>query len=610
MSRILSKLTLATVGILVVCTWCVTSAQVVEITPPSEILTIRAGTKLMLDLDTPLNTATARIDDVVWFTARDDIKVANKVAMPRGTPVRGSIVTVKPAVVNGKNQRAEVRIRLVEVPLAESGSYAIAAEVLKIEGEKSSGGVNGQGTLNSATQGAMLGGLITRSAKGAGIGAAAGVAVSVLGGVLQSKGPTSDIDLPSGSIFETKLERALNIADAKRLAKAVPNAPAPKTPDAPEVAVGDAIAAISVSSATTDTTAGTAVPADSASNEVPALGPLPTGEAGPAAADATTDKVVKGPEAATVDKITPSVLSVDVNLVQVDAVVRDRAGKPMGNLRKEDFRVLEDGIERQIQFFSRDQLPLAVALVIDRSGSVAPLMNDVQNAAYQALKLLKNGDEVCLFSFSGSVELLEELTSDRQRVANRIGRIQAGGGTAIVDGIAEALRYLETSAPDRRRAIILISDNVEGNSATPVDRAVEFALENEAVVYSVKVGNGVGGIFGIPGIPGLPAPRLPLPGRGSDSVVKTITKETGGEIFDASGGASIAAALTTAVDRLKLRYTLSYAGSAKRDSKASYHRIQVQLVSRFGKSDTDYTIHHRSGYYDASPKAAPGGSAR
>ena len=606
MSRILSKLTLATVGILVVCTWCVMSAQVVEVTPPSELLTIRAGTKLMLDLDTPLNTATARIDDVVWFTARDDIKVANKVAMPRGTPVRGSIVAVRPAVVNGKNQRAEVRIRLEEVPLAEGGSYAISAEVLKIEGEKSSGGVNGQGTLNSATQGAMLGGLITRSAKGAGIGAAAGVAVSVLGGVLQSKGPTADVDLPSGSIFEAKLERALNIADAKRLAKAVPNAPAPKVPDAPDVAVGDANAPIAVSAGTVTTTgtvtSGTATPADSSSNEVPALDPLPTGEA---AAGAATEKAENRAETtADIAKITPTSLSIDVNLVQVDAVVRDRAGKPMGNLRKEDFRVLEDGIERQIQFFSRDQLPLAVALVVDRSGSVAPLMNDVQNAAYQALKLLKNGDEVCLFSFSGSVELLEELTSDRQRVANRIGRIQAGGGTAIVDGIAEALRYLEASAPDRRRAIILISDNVEGNSATPVNRAVEFALESEAVVYSVKVGNGAAGIFGIPNIPGLPAPRLPLPGRGSDSVVKTITKETGGEIFDASGGASIAAALTTAVDRLKLRYTLSYAGStAKADSKAGYHRIQVQLVSRFGKPDTDYTIHHRSGYYDASPKA-------
>jgi VWFA-related protein len=301
--------------------------------------------------------------------------------------------------------------------------------------------------------------------------------------------------------------------------------------------------------------------------------------------------------------VKPKVLSIDVNLVQVDAVVRDRAGKPMNNLRKEDFVVLEDGTERPIQFFSRDQLPLAVALVIDRSGSVAPLMHDVQNAAYQALQLLKAGDEVCLFSFSGSVELLEELTVDRQRVANRIGRIQAGGGTAIVDAVSEALRYLEATAPERRGAVILISDNLEGRSTATVDQAVAFALESEASIYSVKVGNGAGGsIFGLPRIPGLPTPRIPIPGMGTEDPVKKLTRETGGEIFDATGGASIATALTTAVDRLKLRYTLSYAGASRSSTKGGYHRIEVRLVSRFGKPDADYTIHHRSGYYDSSTK--------
>jgi Ca-activated chloride channel family protein len=315
--------------------------------------------------------------------------------------------------------------------------------------------------------------------------------------------------------------------------------------------------------------------------------------------DAESENGEAGGDTASVAAIRPTVLSVDVNLVQVDAVVRDRSGKPMGSLRQEDFRIFEDGVEKEIQFFSRDQQPLAVALVIDRSGSVAPLMNEVQSAAYQALKLLKAGDQVSLFSFAANVELLEELTADRQRVANHIGRIKAGGGTAIVDGISEALRYLDTSAPDRRRVIILISDNVEGRSRATAAQAVEFALETEASVYSVKVGNSAGGgLFGIPGVPG-----LPMPGLSAVDPVKGIIKETGGEIFDATGGTSISAALTSVVDRLKLRYTLSYAGTpVKPGEKSSFHRIQVQLGSRFGKPDTDYTIHARSGYYDPTPR--------
>jgi hypothetical protein len=107
----------------------------------------------------------------------------------------------------------------------------------------------------------------------------------------------------------------------------------------------------------------------------------------------------------------------------------------------------------------------------------------------------------------------------------------------------------------------------------------------------------------MPGIPGIPVPRLPIPGVGGGDPVPRLTKETGGEVFDATGGGSIPAALTAAVDRLKLRYTLGYpAGNSDRSAKGGYHRVQVQLVSRFGRPDVDYTVHARSGYYDSSTK--------
>ena len=602
MPRILAKLSLAASLLIVL---AVVSIPAQDNPSHEGMLSIRPGTRLMLDLDTPLNSATARVEDIVWFTSRDDLKVTGKVAVPRGTPVRGTVTAVKPAVVNGKNQRTEIRVRLVEIPLAEGGNFGIFAEVLTVYGEKPPGGINARDAMDGATNGAMLGGMITRGAKGAAVGAIAGAAIAVISGAMQSRGPTSDVDLPSGSIFEAKLERALHIPQPTTFAKAIPQPSAPIVTDSSPT--NEVVDAAPAPDAPTPETPSPDPPrsAEASSPEVPALDPL-NGSDTESTAAATNTGAAREAEAASasVTTIKPTVLSVDVNLVQVDAVVRDRAGKPMNNLRKEDFVVLEDGAERPIQFFSRDQLPLAVALVIDRSGSVAPLMNDVQNAAYQALKLLKPGDEVCLFSFSGSVELLEELTVDRQRVANRIGRIQAGGGTAIVDAISEALRYLEATAPDRRSAVILVSDNIEGRSAATVDYAISFALESEAAIYSVKVGNGLGGVFGIPRIPGLPVPRLPLPGMGSDDPVKTITRETGGEIFDATGGASIATALSTAVDRLKLRYTLSYAGGApKSGTKGGYHRIEVRLASRFGKPDTDYTIHHRSGYYDSSAKS-------
>lgn len=586
MSKSLWKLSFGLAAVLVMCAAAVVSGQNTP-APAGRATPVRitAGFKILLELDTPLNSATARVDDEVWFTVRNDVRVDGRIAMPRGTPLRGSVMAVTPAMINGKNQRAQIQIRLEALPLAEGGSHALAAEIFKIEGEKGTGG-GAATTVGQATQGAMLGGMISRSAKGAGIGAAVGVGVGVLAEKLRSKGPTADVDLPPGSIFEAKLERTLNISDPSRLAKAVPQPPAlpplntPPSPTVIDVATADSTPDSNDNSKETRQPAVPELdPIDITDTEVRV--PVGNAESAPAAAGAG------------------ATLKVDVNLVHVDAMVRDRSGKPMGSLRKEDFRIFEDGVEQQIQFFSRDQLPMAVALVIDRSGSVAPLMGQVQAAAYQALQLLKAGDQVCLFTFAGNVEQLEELTTNRQRVASRIGSIRAGGGTAIVDALSEALRYLNAAAPDKRRAVILISDNIEGNSSATVNYVVQLALETEASIYSVKVGNDAGGLLGLPGVPGIPMPRLP--GLGGDDPVRIIVKETGGEIFDATGGTSIGAALTTAVDRLKLRYTISYASSksgAARSAKGGYHRIEVQLHSRFGRPDANYTVHARSGYYD------------
>src|SRR5262245_20696816 len=179
-----SRLVLGVAAILILCAASASASTV----------TIKSGTKLMLDLSTPLNTATAHIDDEVWFTVRDDVRVDGVKALPRGTPVRGFVTAVRPAIVNGKSQRAEIHIRLEQIPLAEGGGFTIATSDLKVQGEKATGGTNtAQNAIGQATQGALLGGLITRSAKGAGIGAAAGVAIGVISGAVASKGSNSDV---------------------------------------------------------------------------------------------------------------------------------------------------------------------------------------------------------------------------------------------------------------------------------------------------------------------------------------------------------------------------------------------------------------------------------
>ena len=101
----------------------------------------------------------------------------------------------------------------------------------------------------------------------------------------------------------------------------------------------------------------------------------------------------------------PGVIRVDVNLVMLDATVKTKAGEIMANLKKDDFEVREDGVVQKIDVFSRDELPLNVALVLDLSDSIGPFLGPLRDAATTALASLKPDDQVALFTFSTEAEL-------------------------------------------------------------------------------------------------------------------------------------------------------------------------------------------------------------
>ena len=159
-----------------------------------------------------------------------------------------------------------------------------------------------------------------------------------------------------------------------------------------------------------------------------------------------------------------SVIKVDVNLVLVDATVKTKAGKIMGDLTQDAFQLREDGVPQKIEVFSRDELPLSVALVLDLSDSIGPFLGPLRDAANTALSALKPEDEVALFTFSTEAQLRAPFTKNKAQIAQQINAFQVGGATNINDGIFVAAQYLLNAPPKGRRVIILISDDV-GTSA-------------------------------------------------------------------------------------------------------------------------------------------------
>ncbi len=181
-------------------------------------------------------------------------------------------------------------------------------------------------------------------------------------------------------------------------------------------------------------------------------------------------------------------IRVDVNLVLVDATVKAKDGQIMSTLKKEDFEVREDGVAQKLEVFSRDELPVNVALVLDLSDSIEPFLGPLRDAATIALGALKPEDEVALFTFSTEAQMRLPLTKDKNKIADQINTFEARGATNINDGIFSAAEYLLKQPPNGRRVIILISDDVGTDAGGQGTRdIVTEAIASDAVLYNLKI---------------------------------------------------------------------------------------------------------------------------
>jgi len=277
---------------------------------------------------------------------------------------------------------------------------------------------------------------------------------------------------------------------------------------------------------------------------------------------------------------------VNVNLVLVDATVKTKGGQIMSDLKKENFELREDGVAQKVEVFSRDELPLNVALVLDLSDSIGPFLGPLREAAGTALAALKPEDEVALFTFSTEAELRVPFTSDKSEIAQQINAFHVGGATNINDGIFVAAKYLLNAPPKGRRVIILISDDVGTDAGGQGTRdIVTESIAADAVLYNLKIPgyNPPGTLFAASMIPGLVN-------------IRKVMEQTGGEIFDVQDVAHLDAVFRALIQLIKTRYTLGYYTQAT-GAEGKPHKLDVRLASSFGKKGHDYVVMAKSGYY-------------
>ena len=277
---------------------------------------------------------------------------------------------------------------------------------------------------------------------------------------------------------------------------------------------------------------------------------------------------------------------VDVDLVLVEVGVHDDHGRAVGILKQRDFHVFEDGKEQEISTFSHEELPLAVALVIDNSSSIMAALQELRAGALDTLGLLKRDDQVAIFSFGEKPEMVEGLTSDHEALSVDLWALSPYGGTAINDALYDAALYLGREARERRRAVILVSDNEPSKEQTrDVPQVVRVAQQSGTPIYSVKVGY-------------LQHSKSFFLSHSEPHIhdVEKICRQTGGEMIDTRNGTTVSEAMETILRWLKQGYTLGYSPTNKRQD-GTYRAIQVRLNEQGETHLHKYSIYARPGYY-------------
>ena len=174
----------------------------------------------------------------------------------------------------------------------------------------------------------------------------------------------------------------------------------------------------------------------------------------------------------------------ETDLVSLDVTVTDQKGVPVTDLAKEDFIVYEDGKQQKVAFFSHDQRPASWGLVLDRSGSMYPMIEELYKAALHSVESGTPEDDIFVMTFNDHTELVQPFTSDRQELLRYISRLRAGSSTALYDAGALALDYMK-GAMHKKRVLVIVTDGEDNASSISFKEFLKMAQRSEMIIYTV-----------------------------------------------------------------------------------------------------------------------------
>jgi Ca-activated chloride channel family protein len=300
----------------------------------------------------------------------------------------------------------------------------------------------------------------------------------------------------------------------------------------------------------------------------------------------------------------------EVALVNVYAIAHGPKGGYVNDLQRKDFRVFENGRPQVLDRFSAERRPLRIAIVLDTSLSMeGDKLRSAIASAVAFLPVLQPGDEGFVIGFSDKVDLLQDLTSDRDKLERAIRAVDAKGGTTLYDAIYSASERL--AAFDGRRVLLLLSDGrdeaangLEPGSFHTLEEARDRALHNEVMVFAIGLGRDLARDAKVLGDdPTARALELDFYGRQAlATIISSLAETTGGSAVFAPGAGQLRRSFERIAEDLRHQYLLAYPSDDKKHD-GKWREIKV-VVDRPG-----VTLTNRKGYFAPSDVPAGRGAA-
>ncbi len=276
-------------------------------------------------------------------------------------------------------------------------------------------------------------------------------------------------------------------------------------------------------------------------------------------------------------------ISVDVNLVVLHATVTGRRNLPVAGLREQDFRVFDTGILRPVRFFSHEDIPVTVGLVIDHSGSMGPKLPDVTAAAETFARASNPADQMFVVNFNEHVSFALpgglRFTASPSEIERAIERTRTTGKTALYDAVAAGLNQIRKGTCDKK-VLIVISDGGDNASHVTFAQAMKDAKESNTIIYTI----------------GLFDENDP---DSNPRVLEQLARATGGEVFLPQTPAAAVGICDQIAKDIRSQYTLAFEPPA--DAGSAWRTIRVVAgAPHRGR----LTVRTRAGYYPRSRPAA------